>query len=452
LGLWFGIGLAADLIFGLLAWRQLSKNLRQLAMLSFAAERPVPLWRVVFRTIAKVMQLSVQLIPATARKPLAACLLVGLPLAAILFAARPVRVPPPVAVSITQSYAPLKVFPVNEGAFFILPDGTLWRWGKTGAPEFARAPRPEQIGVNHHWVKIAAAGTHCLGLRADGTIWGWGFSNARNIPDPQPAVPGHDWIDVATGQHHAVGLRRDGSIWKWNEPLVGNDGDVPTLTCLSLATNWVAVGCGWNSTLALRADGTLWAGGRMYSQKNGTYTNAEIRFPALLCAESNWVALEDLGLARNRAGELWDTKAAVPKAQLGASEVCQLVASDCTVDRVQSISQYFPAQVRPNGTLWVEPYQLSRGLDPPTPGEWRQLGVRTDWQAVWSTWATGYGLTADGTLWMWGYDFGQEPHTNLAWRVEMLRERLGNPSIGSGQPLPPYSLEPRALMKLEKQN
>ena len=50
------------------------------------------------------------------------------------------RLPPPVVAFLDQSNGPVRVFFGSEWAGLILPDDSLWRWGKTGAPAASRAP------------------------------------------------------------------------------------------------------------------------------------------------------------------------------------------------------------------------------------------------------------------------------------------------------------------------
>jgi ABC-type transport system involved in cytochrome c biogenesis permease component len=481
LGLWFGLGLATDLLFGLCAWHTLRKDFRRLAMQSFLSEPPRPAWwRIFWKAIKWTALLAVRCIPERARKPVFASVAVGVVVLAVLLVRRSQQhFPPPVLVSMTQSNAPFNVFPGGDnGVFFIMPDGTLWQWGKPGALQSPRVRVPEQIGTAHDWVKVVGAGTHCLGLRADGTIWGWGFSNGRYSPVPQPAIEGHDWIDLGTGSHLASAVKRDGTLWTWNEPLVANGGNaeargilgsgffrhvgppqightapptqfVPDSNWVSVVpiSNWVSVYCGAESTFALQKDGTLWAEGRLPRFAGGNWATVYM-YPGMVCAESNWTALDANGLARNQAGELWDIRLAQPNSQAGASEFCSLVSSNWASDRVYSVPVWTRAQVRANGTLWIA--SLRPSLTPtPLAEDWRQLGARSDWVAVWGQAGTGFGLTADGTVWTWGVELGQEPVKTYESRLELLRDRL----TGRGRPAAskmtfPFSAQPRPLLKL----
>jgi ABC-type transport system involved in multi-copper enzyme maturation permease subunit len=454
LGAWFGIGLALDLLFGLRGWRTLRKNFRTLAVQSFLPEPPQPpWWSKCWHFVKWTARLAARSLPPRARRPALACLISLLTVGAVvLFRRSQQHFPPPVLVSITQSNAPFNVFPGGgSGVFFIMPDGTLWQWGKPGAPQSPRAQVPEQIGTAHDWIKVVGAGTHCLGLRADGTIWGWGFCNGGYIAEPQPAVLGNDWIDLGTGTHHAAALKRDGTLWIWNEPLVANDRRATPILAFQVAaeyfpwvmspSNWISVYCGPESTFALNKDGTLWAQGRFAANTISSY-------PTLVCTETNWIALSADGLARNQAGQLWDIRNAVPNPQADAASVCFLVNSNWLSDHEHCIIESGRAQIRGDGTLWSA-LPRSGSTSTPAAEAWRQLGARSDWVSVWGAGFTAFGLTADGMVWTWGAELGQEPPKTYETRLELLRTRL----TGFRQPAASKSpallvTEPRPLLKL----
>jgi hypothetical protein len=71
--------------------------------------------------------------------------------------------------------------------------------------------------------------------------------------------------------------------------------------------------------------------------------------------------------------------------------------------------------------------------------------------AVWGEAGTGFGLTADGTLWTWGADLGQEPAKTYESRMDLLRERLtGGPRAAASRKSVPATDQPRPLLKLAR--
>jgi hypothetical protein len=450
LGLWFGLGLAADLFFGLRAWHLLRNHFRQLAAQSFLPDRPHSLWRSLWlRAAGWAGTAAGWFIRPRARKPALACLLAAVALAVVVLMRAHPHYPPPVIVSITQSNAPLKIFPAGgDGVFFVMPDASLWRWGQTGASPSTHAAVPEQVGAARGWVKALGTGLHNVGLRSDGKVWGWGFSYGLFYSEPRPVLQGHDWIDVGTGQHSATALKSDGTLWTWNEPLIGANPRPLASLRREPGSNWTALACTVGATFALRADGTLWAWGNLGGFANGRWVTSNAPAPVLLCAETNWTELEPDLMARNRLGELWDATYSFPNASANAAGVLTLVSSNWAADHLQSAARGERAQVRADGTLWTAPFHPARGLAlAPLPGDWHQLGSQTNWVSLWGQYGTGFGLTTDGTLWTWGLDLGKEPVKTFQTRLELLRRRL----TGNGGPptvVLPYSAEPRPLLKL----
>ncbi len=450
LSLWFGLGVTADLSFGPRAWHLLRTHFRTLAAQSFLPERPHSLWKSLWLGAAGWAGTAARwFISPRARKPALACLLAAVALAAVLLARVRPHYPPPVMVSITQSNAPLKIFPAGGGGVFLVtPDTSLWRWGQTGAPPSIRAAVPEQVGAARGWVKAVGTGLHTVGLRSDGKVWGWGFSYGLFYSEPRPVLQGHDWIDVGTGQHSATALRNDGTLWTWNEPLIGATPRPLASLHREPGSNWTAVACYGAAMFALRSDGTLWAWGFLAGYQAGRWVPTNVPAPALLCAETNWTELQADLTARNRAGELWDANYTVPNASANAAAVLTLVSSNWAADHLQSAARWERVQVRADRTLWAVPFHPPR--EPaPLPEDWRQRGTRTDWVAVWGQNAVAFGLTTDGTLWTWGLDLGKPPVKTFQTRLELLRRRLtgGRASI-SATAHPPYSSDPRPLLKL----
>ncbi len=172
----------------------------------------------------------------------------------------------------------------NGHLLVLLANGTVWGWGLNdnhqlgaglGAPIVADTAL-QAVGLDQ--VVAISAGRYSFNaaLRADGTIWTWGYNqwgqlgNGGNITGDTPAqVPGlTNIVSIARqgGQGHMCAVRDDGTVWSWGYNLAGqlgnganSDSNVPVQ--VSNITDVVAVTCGMSHALALKADGTTWAWG-----------------------------------------------------------------------------------------------------------------------------------------------------------------------------------------------
>ena len=383
------------------------------------------------------------------------------------------KFPPPVIVSMTQSNGPLRVFDAS-GILLALPDDSLWRWGPGaaqmlfGQPPLPRATVPVQVGTKSDWLQITSLGDHSVGLRRDGTIWecGWmaGARPRQFQPDPQQIGSDHDWASVSAGGNHSVALKKDGTLWAWGDnsrSQLGNGPGSGSTNVIQVGTNtdWIAANCQGPFTMAVRKDGTLWAWGQIFA---GSPSVARLYpTPTQVCRDTNWIGLTSgLGFqiwARNQLGELRQPLAAFPDAEAGAAGTCPLIASNTLPGHVIWAYSGSPKlyDLRADGTLWEKSYSpLGWRLAASPVDDWHRFGKRSDWVGIWSASGTAIGLTADGTIWMWGVDPSREPTRDFSARLALLQIRLkemfGNPPPRGpiGVRVPAFQKEPRPLMRL----
>ena len=369
--------------------------------------------------------------------------------------------PPPVQISISQSKTPLRVYPGVTGVFFVLPNGSLWRWGQTGGASFSRARMPQQVGTDTDWSVVLAPNNHCLALRQNGTLWEWGFRGGTNfVNTPEQVGTSDDWIDIAAGDAHSVALRNDGTIWTWgnnSQHQLGTDGPGGSeMIQVGSDTNWMAVSCPQGSfTCALKNDGTFWSW--------GTVSRLVFPRPFQSIEGTNWVNFESDGLVRvrNRQGELWGPVSFPSGSTQSASASSFLISTNATAGRTAQAHHHYGStmslEVRADGTLWEAPTTYQLPLTPPvqsarTVGSWKRVGERSDWIGVWGS-STAIGLTADGTLWTWGCDPGLEPIMELDSQLRTLRRRIQSfLGIARGSSItsahPPFRRTPTPLMKI----
>jgi alpha-tubulin suppressor-like RCC1 family protein len=350
---------------------------------------------------------------------------------------------------------------------FILPDGSLWRWGQFGKDN-RNATVPEPFQPGNDWIQAESWGVHWLGLRKDGTIWEQraNYSSAVGSSDPNPGQPdaGHDWVRITDRGTWCFAIKRDGTLWAWSAGgIIQNNIPIHTnLVQIGTNTDWADVRGNGMSALALRADGSLWVMGRIWLRGSnpylpligGAYSPTNLPVPLQVCRETNWVSLmNDTLLARNRQGELWDFFYSPPGEDQGAVAVGRLFCTNAVPDHFAFAycGDYKAFQIHEDGTLWerIQPY----GADSGKPvGKLHQVGNRQDWSSLWSGGGTAYGLTADGTLWTWGTDPNLEPVADLAAEFRLLQDRLNgttSPGTGLTTKRPQFQKAPRPLMKFD---
>ncbi|WP_026977684.1 RCC1 domain-containing protein [Flavobacterium tegetincola] len=174
-------------------------------------------------------------------------------------------------------------YPGVLNTFIIKNDGTLWGTGSNldgslgvnaTAEIFAAF---QQITTATNWLKVSASPYFTLALKTDGTIWAWGqddYNQTGNPPASQsqlvPIQVGttNDWIDIAANTNStAFALKADGTLWGWgfnaNYLLIAASSvsSLSTPTQITTVTNWIKMSVGGAHILAQKADGTLWTWG-----------------------------------------------------------------------------------------------------------------------------------------------------------------------------------------------
>lgn len=163
--------------------------------------------------------------------------------------------------------------------FGLKTDGSLWAWGSNdfgqlGLGDEVNRSRPTLVGTG--FSAVAAGAEHTLALKTDGSLWAWGRNRYGQLGNGQfesrlglqanatPQRIGSGYSAVLTGAHHSLALKADGTLWAWGWNDYGQVGD-GTLTSRSdpvLVKTGVAkiLSAGIN-TLVLGRDGRTYAWG-----------------------------------------------------------------------------------------------------------------------------------------------------------------------------------------------
>jgi alpha-tubulin suppressor-like RCC1 family protein len=173
-------------------------------------------------------------------------------------------------------------------------DGTLYTWGNNFYGQLGNTsnngtdeanPTPTQVPGTY--TQVTAGQYHSLGLRADGTLYAWGdnyfgqlgnpTNNGNNTPTTTPTQVAGTYTQIAAGNYHSLAVRADGSLWAWGYNGMGKLcfplAVAPTPTPTQVAGTYTRVAAGGFHSLGLRVDGALYAWGYNYSGQLGTTTN-----------------------------------------------------------------------------------------------------------------------------------------------------------------------------------
>ena len=334
-------------------------------------------------------------------------------------------------------------------------------------------------------------GPYNLAVDGDGRLWVWGIINLGTVvvvsgngsvtatnwvnlyPDPIQVCRETNWVGLSAG----MAQNNQGDLWDlFAAPpnpteSIGSIGNLfHTGTPVLLGTNrdWMAVAGTGNGMVAVRADGTLWGCGDFYGNR-GAGVPTHYSEPGQLCEETNWIGVDrsfgTLLVARNNAGELWWLRRlgdALPDATASARSLGDLLAQVPAASLPAQTINPFRAglsryEVHTNGTLWFSLVIFSGPGGTFAVRDAEQAGQRTDWIAAANAHSAAFGLTADGTLWTWGWNLGEQRRVETRSRIEVAKlraaEALGlRPSgmmmLGSAEPTYPIQEKPRALMRL----
>jgi alpha-tubulin suppressor-like RCC1 family protein len=365
-------------------------------------------------------------------------------------------------MSMAGSNAAFAVYPSSDGAMFILPDGSLWRWG-AGFRNTARPP--ELFDDQHHWAKAFNRTDQWMEQDTDGDVWEEGRGPSKLSPLP---VTNRDWVDLTGGVMYALGLKRDGTILGW-ELNFARTGQTNPITEVQTNFLWRAVSANGPACMGVSSDGRLWTWDR---QRFSPLTFTQ---PTLASANTNWVGVAAARYAWSSSGELWGAPVArlnSPNAipgRFALGSIVHEIRSDGTLWAIGTPGPPMTRRIAGGGTSFGfysgNPGPNGNGLTSGSGNlQWRKIGERSDWVSIWGSDETYYGLTYDGTVWVWGADWGQEPiktfKETLTYLWEEICDHFQSSSSGtgplSGRPAmmltQPYQDEPRPLMRFKSVN
>jgi hypothetical protein len=372
---------------------------------------------------------------------LAVVLIAGLIAGLIVSRWASLTLPPPLLLpmSLAKSNATFAVYPGPSGAMFILPDGSLWRWG-------AGVNHPDRLPAlfddQHHWAKAFSRGDQWMAQDANGNAWEvWG---GRSKLQPLPGT-NQDWIAFTGGFAYTLGLQRDGTILGWDSNF-GGAGTTNMIVEVETNFLWRAISADGPSCIGVSSDGRLWTW-----QRNG-FSPLTFSQPTQESTNTNWLGVAEGQYAWSSSGELWGTTVArldssnAINGRFAVGSVVHEIRADGTLWAIGVSGprrpMFRPLMRRGSSSFSVSGYRsapMGNGLTTNSGNlQWRRIGERSDWVSIWGSDETYFGLTSDGTVWVWGTDWGQKPIETLKDKLadlwEEIRDRF-QPAAGGAGPL-----------------
>ena len=201
----------------------------------------------------------------------------------------------------------------REHSLGVRANGTLWAWGANASGRLgdntaiSRSSPVSVVGGFTDWISADGGAEFSLGVRANGTLWAWGYNGSGRLGDgttiprssPVSVVGGFtDWISASAGDSHSLGVRANGTLWAWGSNSDGELGDVTTASKSSPVsvvggfTDWISASAGDDHSLGVRANGTLWAWGRNGSGRLGDGTTIPKSSPvSVVGGFTDWVSV-----------------------------------------------------------------------------------------------------------------------------------------------------------------
>lgn len=173
----------------------------------------------------------------------------------------------------------------------IKTDGSLWSWGENnngplGIGNTLNKNSPQHVGNATDWLDVEAGMATSFGIKQSGLLFAWGHNFDGNLGSVGSGSGSGEFfpIQIGTGTWksisslgHTLGIKTDGTLWGWGKNMAPNYSIIPVQ--LSQNTDWIGVAAGLAHGLALKIDGSFWSWGANGNGQLGDGSNSSINAP-----------------------------------------------------------------------------------------------------------------------------------------------------------------------------
>lgn len=330
-------------------------------------------------------------------------------------------------------------------------NGTLWSWGynqygELGIGNLTDQSSPVQVGNDSMWVAVAAGTYHSAALKANGQLYTFGSNvfgalgdgSLMNNSSPfNVAGPTLSWVSIHSGYEYNIGLKDNGTLWGWGAGGAYGNGSNMSLahpTLLSSDSDWVVIAAGWRHTLAIKSNGTLWGTGNNFYGALGIGDNLDRLTWQSITNGNDWTQIgagEESSIALKCNGAMWSWGYnGYGTLGVGNFTTTNIAAASPSSAKWINIAMgnFHCLAIQANGTLWSWGFNAFGQVGDGTSGVNRnmplQLGNTTNWAEISCSQAHSHALQGNGALWGWGNSLNGEVGNN-SMGIELLPVQIG---------------------------
>ena len=289
-----------------------------------------------------------------------------------------------------------------------------------------------QLGSQSEWAQASAGNDFSIGIKTDGTMWGWGndtngntglgITTNTNTVTPTQIGTATNWVQASAGVAAALAINSSGELYAWGSNgsaitgLGTAAGGNTTPVRVGTASNWAFVSVSNASTYALTTTGELWSWGSNTDGATGLgLTTGETLTPTRVGTASNWVKVKGANfgaVAINTAGELWvwgqntfhqlglnDTTNRTTPTRSGTASNWVDVSSRFAGFAVNTLGELYAWGFNGNGATGLGLTTGSTTL--PT-----RVGTESNWVKVFAMSSNAFAINSQGDLYGWGFNAG----------------------------------------------